>query len=480
MRQLLGDTCFRPPAENLSNCLLHPPDSDEPDTSNFTDHNVPIIKPPLPMVDSTTCSSLLLPRMATHPRSPSIDRIIESIHSASTDAYAHPSSRPSSAVSLGLNACSPTPAVNTLGNSTFLHPDTDRIQSLLKPKQSGVLTPNQLASLLSDMLQAPTESAAPYSSARNLSGSELLNHAHASSGHSTLCPATHTPLCPVSIPSQYHGSSLSIPARLDLGASNQHVGPVAGSQPLLIPPSDSTSVSSTPGSTPLDSTLVNSQHSDTPSRFPQDTFSLPADLLGDDELPHSPCTVLADRVEIELPNPASLDTFDNSLCHSLPLPAHYSARRRREIPRPGVRPPNPDYFATDSGLLLPSRRRKLRPVADYIFSPSHVRMPFGAAGNSEMSSAYASNPDVIPELQAEQDPMSTNQPNGASLISCVSTAGDGHSSGYQSHSRQSSLESQAMAIHCAPSTATHGLSSLTIPASDSKPDILLTEASPPS
>ncbi|CAH8557428.1 unnamed protein product [Dicrocoelium dendriticum] len=186
------------------------------------------------------------------------------------------------------------------------------------------------------MLQAPTESAAPYSSARNLSGSELLNHAHASSGHSTLCPATHIPLCPVSIPSQYHGFSLSIPARLDLGASNQHVGPVAGSQPLLIPPSDSTSVSSTPGSTPLDSMLVNSQHSDTPSRFPQDTFSLPAALLGDDEIPHSPCTVLADRVEIELPNPASLDTFDNSLCHSLPLPAHYSARRRREIPRPGV------------------------------------------------------------------------------------------------------------------------------------------------
>ncbi|VDP89696.1 unnamed protein product [Echinostoma caproni] len=205
-----------------------------------------------------------------------------------------------------------------------------------------------------------------------------------------------------------------------------------------------TSFSSTPGSTATGSPVAHAI-----SHFHPERKHIP----------------LNPSVDLTLDPPTSLEPVSESLydqtrfqdddcaCRSLPLPPHYSAGRRRcdplfqtktSVVTDPLRHKPSDYFATDTGLLLPSRRRKSRPVADFAFPPSQMCVLRPTRGPRDLSS---SDRDLIEPGEAADNPNigSTERQTGLSLTSYRSSGLDSRSSGYQSHSRQSSLESQAVA-----------------------------------
>lgn len=204
-----------------------------------------------------------------------------------------------------------------------------------------------------------------------------------------------------------------------------------------------TSFSSTPGSTATGSPLAHPiLHSH----------------LGGKQIPVNPNTTPTpdsstsfEPAPVGLYNPSRFPD-DDSACRSLPLPPHYSAYRRRCDPLSSTNKSvvidplqfkPPDYFATDTGLLLPSRRRRSRPVADFAFPPSQMCAMRPVPDSGDLSTA---DRDLIEpgDVRDNMDIMPSEHQTGLSLISYRSSGLESRSSGYQSHSRQSSLESQTV------------------------------------
>ncbi|KAF6773476.1 hypothetical protein AHF37_06999, partial [Paragonimus kellicotti] len=253
-------------------------------------------------------------------------------------------------------------------------------------------------------------------------------------------------------------SSVGIPASCGSGTPNasSDVSPTvvhpdlpATSTSFLSSGSNSvtpTSASSTPGSTPTSSLVILHPHL-TPPNHPASKAELnePHASL-DTKPPHDfmPVDVEPAYCNSETTGTGDcLDAFPHTLCHSLPFPAHHSRRRCDALPM------HSEYFATDSGLLLPSRRRKSRPMANLAFSQSAYRVGQTHSPLSSLSSGAFTYQSEIPADASQNDSEPEHPAGCVALGGCPSTGGESRSSGYQSHSRQSSLESQAVGLNTA-------------------------------
>ncbi|GAA50692.1 protein FAM102B, partial [Clonorchis sinensis] len=500
MRQLLGDTCFRPPPENLRNCLIEPPDSDEGDyPSVATTHSenpdsvdCAILDPSLTTVSTLLNSNAMVcpPPTITGSNSVCIDRFLESISSTSPEMF------PAVQLSRPTGPAHSTPLTNQLLNITRSTTGADSITTaaLLRMVLQGtgddrltsgvhhrspVLSQDQLSGLLTKLLSSQSTTSLP-----DPIRSILEPYLTRSTEH-----LDEAPLTPSSQPKSLNLSDTGTQALQEDDdsdtASKMIIVPSCSADPSkqLLSPDVPGRSSSTPTSPDLcsdvgsraalsDSTVTHrlGTTSSSGSGTPVSVSTTPETTPGSSPFHNPSCEGEVKKPVLSVPpeSPASrmdgdaevnttiYESFDSSTCHSLPLPPNYSARRREASsanaagPALAVRSKFPDYFATDSGLLLPSRRRRLRPTAQLVFPDSRLASPYAEVRQSTaVSSAYTSNSDVIPELQHEEhqvhtthmitrhptQPMSPRKP-------CPSTCGDSRSSGYQSHSRQSSLESQ--------------------------------------
>ncbi|TGZ75689.1 hypothetical protein CRM22_000229 [Opisthorchis felineus] len=502
MRQLLGDTCFRPPPENLRNCLIEPPDSDEGDyPSVATTHSenpdsvdCAILDPSLSTVSTLLNSNAMVcPPTVTGSNSASIDRILESIGSTSSEMFpAVQLSRPvgsahsTTLTNQLLNIARSTTGADSITTAALLRmvlqgTGDDRLTSgvhhrnptLSQDQLSGLLTkllssqstttfPDPIRSILEPYLTRYTEHqdevlpSTPSSQPKHLNlsdtGTQALQEDDGSDTASkviiSVVPSHSADPSKQSPSPNVPGRSSSTPTSPDLcsdvgsraalsDSTVTHRLGTASSSGSGTPVSVSTTPETTPGSSPFHNPSCEGE-------VKNPVLSVP---------PESPASRMDGDAEV---NTTIYESFDSTTCHSLPLPPNYSARRREASsanatgPALAVRSNFPDYFATDSGLLLPSRRRRLRPTAQLVFPDSRLASPYSEVRQSTaVSSAYTSNSDVIPELQHEEHQVHTTHmisrhPTQAMSPRkpCPSTCGDSRSSGYQSHSRQSSLESQ--------------------------------------
>ncbi|KAA3681483.1 uncharacterized protein DEA37_0002162 [Paragonimus westermani] len=480
MRQLFGDTCFRAPPENLRNCLIEPPDSDESDSALT---GTVVTDPPDAMgrtlVNPTVSNQLLSSDIAllTNSTQPSscIDRILESIQVATTtDPFPVQPYRPSSARSPVMGAHLPNlskqiPIADILRDNSALpgSSEPDPLHPPFQPQRNTTLTQAQLHNLYSKVSSSSETAVEPYDVRVNFATFDvtvddvtfgkrkqaLLQRSapaetvateqgmkSASSAQYRDCPSDE-------------GSSVRIPTSCGSGTPN----PSSDVSPTVVHPdlpptstsffsSDSnsvtpTSASSTPGSTPTSSLVILNPHLTSPNYPPS---------MAEPNEPHaSKPPHDFTPVEVEPPYCNSettatgdcLDAFPHTLCHSLPFPAHHSRRRCDALPM------HSEYFATDSGLLLPSRRRKSRPMANLAFSQLSYRVGQTHSPLSSLSSGAFTYQSDVPADASQNDSEPEHPAGSVALVGCPSTGGESRSSGYQSHSRQSSLESQAVGLN---------------------------------
>ncbi|KAF5403007.1 hypothetical protein PHET_03481 [Paragonimus heterotremus] len=484
MRQLFGDTCFRAPPENLSNCLIEPPDSDEsdsvltgtlatdpPDTMDRTLVN-PTVNNPL------LGSDIALLTNSTQPSS-CIDRILESIHvTTTTDPFPVQPYRPSSARSPIMGAHLPNlskqiPIADILRDTSALPgSESDPLHPPFQPQWNTIQTQSQLHNLFNKVSSSSEPAIEPYDVRVNFATFDMTTddvafgkRQQGLSQRSTQAETVATEQGMTSASSaQYRelpadeGSSVRIPASCDSGTPNlsPDVSPTVIHSDL--PPTSNsffssgsnsvtpTSASSTPGSTPTSSLVILHPHLAPPNHPASKAELNEPHASTDTKLPHDSIPVEVEPAYCNAETTGTgdcLDAFPHTLCHSLPFPAHHSRRRCDALPM------HSEYFATDSGLLLPSRRRKSRPMANLAFSQSAYRVGQTHSPLSSLSSGAFTYQSDVP-ADASQNDSEPEHPAGCVVLGgCPSTGGESRSSGYQSHSRQSSLESQAVGLNTA-------------------------------
>ncbi|KAF8569197.1 hypothetical protein P879_04264 [Paragonimus westermani] len=473
MRQLFGDTCFRAPPENLSNCLIEPPDSDESDSALT---GTVVTDPPDAMdrtlVNPTVGNQLLNSDIAllTNSTQPSscIDRILESIQvTTTTDPFPVQPYRPSSARSPVMGAHLPNlskqiPIADILRDNSALpgSSESDPLHPPFQPQRNTTLTQAQLHNLFSKVSSSSETAVEPYDVRVNFATFDMTvddvafgKRKQALLQRSAPAETVVTEQGMKSASSAQHcdcpseeGSSVRIPTSCgsDVSPTVVHPDLPSTSTSFFSSGSDSvtpTSASSTPGSTPTSSLVILNPHLISPN--------YPASKAEPNEPHASKPPYDFTPVEVEPAHCNSettatgdcLDAFPHTLCHSLPFPAHHSRRRCDALPM------HSEYFATDSGLLLPSRRRKSRPMANLAFSQLSYRVGQTHSPLSSLSSGAFTYQSDVP-ADASQNDSEPEHPVGCVVLGgCPSTGGESRSSGYQSHSRQSSLESQAVGLN---------------------------------
>ncbi|TPP62729.1 hypothetical protein FGIG_05903 [Fasciola gigantica] len=481
MRQLFGDTCFRIPPENLSNCLVEPPDSDEGE--NLTTVETEGSTAERNLVTAGPIGALLSSDVIPNGHS-SFERRIHTLNPLvpPSERYSGLSVRSSSSIS----PCFPgiCPMVNQTSSKTnpiATGSENDPAICTTLPRNPSSQPSGEFAAFLTKLFPAASVSTDEPSGVKSTElGSteptpntlqsivnpvDYANTTLASSlapvtthnRRSASCPAAHLPAVTSAMNPRVvvaigdhlaHCSPPGAGAEMDetltdgvpafRAALDDSFGRVGSAEAVLAKHSSSSSVtptsfSSTPGSTAAGSPAAQ------------------ATLHSHPERKHIPPHLNMDSItDPSTSFDPSRFQDDDSACRSLPLPPHYSAYRRRCDPlfsantsllTDPLRLKPPDYFATDTGLLLPSRRRKSRPVADFAFPPSQM---CSARPTRDLSTA---DRDLIDprDVQENVEIMSAEPQTGLSLTSYRSSGLESRSSGYQSHSRQSSLESQAVA-----------------------------------
>ncbi|CAH8824681.1 unnamed protein product [Trichobilharzia szidati] len=497
LRQLTGDNCFRTPKENLSNCLIEPPDYiDLPETdSKARDYSLTNCT----LIGDSHNNHILNTSMANqeqHTSKPITNTIntltnpLDILHSLNLDTVS--SSCPSSTSSppqLPISSLSMTSTVTGVTTTGIV--GVDSIPSTLSSIASGSSKLNYSTSSPHYQLASwDTSSAYPvewnFLSQPSVARNDLI---------SVQMNTNQTPNLPKLSSHQSDVFRSSSGGRVSTSSSNTPI---------------SNSMSSTPGSASIGSLLPRSppvQKTDKTIPPSQDeTVTATKAITIPIELDKPQHDIIGDKLPPVSSQNVTFNplTSDSVTCYSLPHPHHLS----KPYMNVGIPSENPidiyypnnesdeigdmysnygkksyDYFATDSVLLVrSSRRRKIRPDLQVMpsmntnlkssdppfhyhhhppppplpppsihstvaYSSSHYQ---GNENDSALSSISSSTTagvgagaPVASTVLASTSPATvvvhTIGPSG--MISKSSMTTDCCSSGYQSHSRQSSLES---------------------------------------
>ncbi|TNN15781.1 hypothetical protein EWB00_001147 [Schistosoma japonicum] len=469
LRQLTGDNCFRTPKENLSNCLIEPPDFlDLPETDSDTrEYSI------------TDCS------------------LITSSHNTSTTITTANNNNNNKVIapvanqeSTNQNVLKPlNSTVNALSNDPLeiLHSlDLDTLSSTCVSSTSLTLSSSTLTPATIPLASTPPQllSSIVDESSKNISSSTSFSHFQVSPlENSSIFPVgrsncvSKSSLCQNNLVSSQTNISqtLSIPIQFDQSQSFYGDNKLSGLS-YVTPISNSASSTPCPISNrsllPQSSLPLTSDKSIHVSPQQQDAST---DTAASVHLDKQLCNVTYSKLHSGQNVTFNILNPDNATCYSLPNRHHLpnihmipGASPSDEISQnanvidndPSVRCSNYgkkcyDYFATDSVLLVrSSRRRRIRPdlqVLPSMNTDTKITDSSCPDTTSADTSVSISNPSnySMPEHDSSLSSISSSTATaptatiGVSRLLCKSgMPTDYYSSGYQSHSRQSSLESQ--------------------------------------